>query len=74
MHPAALSVKVFGIYAMLTGVGLFAVPDLVLAPLGISAPTEVWIRVLGALAFVLGYCYWSCAAAAAFAFVRATHA
>lgn len=72
MHPATLSIKVFGAYVVLTGVGLLVAPNLTLAPLGVAAPTEVWIRVLGALAIVLGYYYWSCATAGAVAFFRAT--
>lgn len=72
MHPAALSIKVFGAYVVLNGVGLLVAPSLTLAPLGVAAPTEVWVRVLGALAIVLGYYYWSCATAGAVAFFHAT--
>lgn len=72
MNQASLSMKVFGAYASLTGFGLLLVPDLFLAPLGLPAPTEVWIRVLGALAIVLGYYYWVCGAAGALAFIRAS--
>lgn len=72
MHPAALSIKVFGVYVALTGLGLLVAPGLTLAPLGVAAPTEVWIRVVGALAIVIGYYYWSCGAAGAVDFFRAT--
>ena len=58
MHPASNSVKVFGLYAIATGIGLVFAPGLVLAPLGIAVPTEIWIRVVGALAAPLGYYYW----------------
>ncbi len=72
MHPAAKSVKYFGLYAMATGIGLALVPGLVLAPLGIATPTEIWIRVVGALAIPLGYYYWVCGSAEVVAFFRAT--
>lgn len=72
MHPAALSIKVFGAYVFVTGIGLVFAPALILAPLGIAAPAEIWIRVVGALAVVLGYYYWACGVADAEAFFRAT--
>jgi len=72
VHPASLSIKVFGGYAILTGAGLMLAPALVLSPLGIAAPTEIWIRLVGALAIVLGYYYWACGSADALAFFHAT--
>jgi hypothetical protein len=72
MHPASPSIKYFGLYVALTGVGLLMAPGLVLAPIGVAAPTEVWIRVVGAISIVLGYYYWSCGTAGAIAFYRAT--
>lgn len=72
MHPASFSIKVFGIYVVITGLGLTVAPDLFLAPLGIAAPKEIWIRVLGALAIVVGYYYWACAKAGAVAFYEAS--
>jgi hypothetical protein len=72
MHPATRSIKFFGIYVVLTGIGLLFAPALALAPLGLAAPTEVWVRVLGALAIVVGYYYWACGSAGALAFFRAS--
>lgn len=72
MHPASLSVKVFGAYVSVTGLGLLLAPGPVLSLLGVPAPTEVWIRVLGALAVVLGYYYWICGTAGAVPFIRAS--
>ena len=72
MHPAAASINYFGVYVIVTGLGLTFVPALVLAPLGIPAPAEVWIRVVGALAIILGYDYRACGQANAVAFFRAT--
>lgn len=70
--PATLSMLAFGVYAMLTGVGLIASPGTVLSPLGIATPSEIWIRVVGLLALVVGYYYWACGRAGAIAFYRAT--
>jgi hypothetical protein len=72
MHPAAASIKYFGVYIVVTGLGLMLAPGLVLAPLGVPTPTEVWIRAVGALAVVLGYYYWTCGNANAVEFFRAT--
>ncbi|MFN0183957.1 MAG: hypothetical protein ACKVQR_09085 [Aquabacterium sp.] len=72
MPSPALTIKVFGAYAMVAGTGLLLAPALALAPLGIAAPQEVWIRVVGALAMVVGYYYWACGAAGATAFFRAS--
>ena len=72
MHPASNSIKYFGLYAIATGIGLLVVPGLVLSPLGIAAPTEVWIRVVGALAIPLGYYYWICGSANILEFFRAS--
>jgi hypothetical protein len=72
MHPATASIKYFGLYVAITGVGLTIAPNLVLAPLGIAPPTEVWIRVVGALALVVGYYYWACGTAGVVEFFRAS--
>lgn len=44
MSPAAKSVYVFSIYLSALGTALMAIPDLLLALLGIPATDEVWIR------------------------------
>ena len=73
MNSASFSMKVFGAYIVLTGAGLLLAPALLLALFGLPAPAEVWVRVLGALAVVVGYYYyWACAAAGATAFIRAS--
>jgi hypothetical protein len=72
MHPASASVKYFGLYVIATGLGLVLAPGLVLSPLGIAMPTEIWIRVVGALAIPLGYYYWACGSANVVAFFRAS--
>lgn len=72
MRSSALSIKAFGVYAVLTGLGLMIAPALFLAPFGIPAPVEIWVRVLGALAIVLGFYYWACGRAGATAFFKAS--
>ena len=72
MRSSAFTIKAFGVYILLTGLGLLLTPSLILGLFGFAPTTEIWIRVLGALAIVLGYYYWACGAAGATAFFRAT--
>lgn len=72
MGSSAFTIKAFGVYILLTGWGLLLTPGLILGLFGFAPTTEIWIRVLGALAIVLGYYYWACGAAGAAAFFRAT--
>ena len=72
MAPAAFTIKAFGIYVVATGIGLTLAPNLVLAPLGVPEAREVWLRMLGALAIVVGYYYLASAAGNARAFFVAT--
>jgi len=55
--PAARSIFVFGVYVCVVGIGLVTFPNLVIGPLGFPVAQEPWIRVLGAVAFVLGLYY-----------------
>jgi hypothetical protein len=72
MATAAFTIKAFGIYVVATGIGLTLAPNLVLAPLGVPEAREVWLRMLGALAIVVGYYYIACAAGNARAFFTAS--
>jgi hypothetical protein len=72
MRSSALSIKAFGVYVILTGIGLVVAPAMLLSLFGFAAPTEIWIRVLGALAVVVGYYYWACGMADAKAFFKAS--
>ena len=72
MNSSAFSIKAFGAYVVLTGITLVAAPNLLLSLFAIAAATEIWVRVVGVLAVVLGYYYWACGAAGATAFFRAT--
>lgn len=56
-HPATRSLHWFGIYLCVLGPGLLIAPALLLAPFGISPPQEVWVRVAGLLALLIGSYY-----------------
>jgi hypothetical protein len=58
MSKAAITVKAFGVYLVLLGVTLVLVPNLLLGLFGIPSTAEVWIRVVGLLAFNIGVYYW----------------
>ena len=72
MKSAALTVKVFGVYVALTGLGLLFAPNLLLPVLGLPQTMEIWVHMLGALALVVGYYYWACGVANARAFFVAS--
>jgi hypothetical protein len=57
MSKSALSVRVFSVYLLVLGAGLLVVPNAVLAPLALPPTNEVWIRVVGVLAVVIGFYY-----------------
>lgn len=65
LSPAARSLQVFGLYLCGAGLALMLVPGLLLAPLGLAAPADVWGRVVGVLALILGV-YYQVAARAEF--------
>ena len=58
MSKAAFTVKAFGVYLLLLGIALILVPNLLLGLFGIPSTSEVWIRVVGLLAFNIGMYYW----------------
>lgn len=72
MTSAATTIKLFGVYVILTGLTLLLAPNLLLAMFGTPEAKEIWIRVLGALAIVVGYYYWACGAGNARAFFSAS--
>jgi hypothetical protein len=56
----ARSITVFGIYLVLSGLSFIFVPNIILPWLGFPITTEVWIRVVGLLAAILGmYFFYS---------------
>ena len=72
MSRAAHSVFWFGVYLAVAGAGVLLAPQLVLAPLGIPVPREVWIRVVGVLVLCLATYYIVAARSGALAVMRAT--
>jgi hypothetical protein len=69
---ATTSVRVFGAYLVVLGAALIVAPNAVLAPFGIPPTTEVWIRVVGVLATVLGFYYLHAARCGHVPFYRAS--
>jgi hypothetical protein len=61
MSKSAFTIKAFGGYVAVLGVILVLAPNLLLAIVNYPATHEVWIRVVGVLAFNMGVAYW-CAA------------
>ena len=57
MSKAALSMFVFGVYLILLSVILMVIPNALLAIFGLPATTEVWVRVVGMLLFLIAYYY-----------------
>lgn len=57
MTAAARSVYYFGFYLYVMGITLIAVPNFFLRTLQLPETIEVWIRILGVVAFGLGYYY-----------------
>jgi hypothetical protein len=72
MSKSAFSVKIFGIYKMLLGPTLILFPNLLLSVFGVAPTNEVWIRVIGVLAFNVGVYYWVAAKCEAKAFFIST--
>lgn len=72
MSRAARSVFIFGLYLIVVGLGLVAIPNTVLGPLGFPASSEVWPRVVGVLALCLAFYYISAARAGLNGFFRWT--
>jgi hypothetical protein len=57
MSRAARSILVFGVYVLVLGLLLIALPNLVIGPFGFAEAREPWIRVLGVVVVVLGSYY-----------------
>lgn len=72
MSKSAQSVLAFSIYLLLVGPGLLLAPNFLLGLLGIAPTQEVWIRVIGMLAIILGYYYLAAARGESRAFFAAT--
>ena len=72
MSKSATSIFVFGIYLLIVGPVLVLAPNFLLSLFAIPETSEVWIRVLGVVAAVLGYYYVQAARNDQVAFFRAT--
>jgi hypothetical protein len=57
MSKPAISIFVFGCYILVNAVTLIAAPDLLLGTLGLPPTQEPWLRVFGAVIFVLALYY-----------------
>ncbi len=57
MSRAAISILVFGFYILLNGIMLIVAPNTLLATLHQPPTQEPWLRVFGAVVFVLGLYY-----------------
>ena len=58
MSKSAFSAKVFAVYLFLAGALLAIAPNLLLSLLQIPQTSEVWIRVVGLVAFMIGVYAW----------------
>ena len=57
MSKAAVSVLVFGVYTLVLGLTMLVIPNQLLSLFAYPTTTEVWIRILGFIAAILGYYY-----------------
>ena len=72
MSQAAFTVKASGYYLILLGIGLLAVPNLLLGMFFMPETQEIWIRVVGLLVFNIGVYYIYAAKCEATDFFRAS--
>jgi hypothetical protein len=72
MKNSAKSVYYFGFYLYIVGLTLIFIPNLFLQTLHLPETNEVWIRIVGLLAFVLGFYYHRMAAMNITAFFKLT--
>jgi len=61
MSRSAFSAKVFAIYLFVVSPVLVFAPNVLLTMFGIAPTSEVWIRVVGVIAFNLGVYAWAAA-------------
>jgi hypothetical protein len=72
MTPAARSVRIFAIYLGVLALTLLLAPNVLLQAFRLPPTDEVWIRVVGMLAALLGVYYWVAAATELTPFFRAS--
>ena len=72
MSNSARSILVFAAYLALSGLSFMLIPEMVLPMFGLAAPTEVWIRLVGLLAFILALYFYNAARAGDRRFIQDT--
>lgn len=72
MPASARSIMVFGIYLLLSGLSFIFIPNLLLPLFGFAPTTEIWIRLVGLLAAILGGYFLNSVRVEDRAFYRAT--
>ncbi len=58
MSKSAFSAKLFAVYLFIAGVILVVAPNFFLSLLFIPQTSEVWIRMIGVMAFMIGIYAW----------------
>jgi hypothetical protein len=58
MSKSAFSAKVFAIYLFVVGAVLVVAPNFLLSIFGVPSTSEVWIHVVGVIAFMIGVYAW----------------
>lgn len=72
MKNPSLSLTVFGVYLLAVGAGFIFIPNLILPLLGLATTTEVWVRVVGLVAWILAMYFLYLARPDERRFMRAT--
>ena len=72
MTNTAKSLVPFGVYMMVVGLALLAVPDAIITLLGFEAVEDVWIRLFGWMLISAGYLYIQVGRSGHEVFARAT--
>jgi len=58
MSKAAISSKVFAVYLVAMGTGMITIPNALLSIFSLPSSPDVWIRVVGVLALMMGVYAW----------------
>ena len=72
MSKAARSVFLFAIYLIIMGAMITVTPNLLLGLFKLPPTDEVWIRIVGMLAFILGFYYFKAAQTELTSFIQWT--
>jgi hypothetical protein len=70
MTSTAKSVFYYSFYMMGIGLGLLFIPNIILGLFGFGPTSDIWIRILGLLAFCTGMLYFYCGRANQTGFFR----